>query len=124
MGLAKGQTHKGQFQKGDDPRRMTAIKFKNGEVFRKACREKTEDALQLLDEAMRDTEQPMNLRVSVARYILEQAHGKPVSSVALKIEDAEPIDTLTLSQLDVMIARFLKDERDITPQVEAIEHCT
>jgi hypothetical protein len=115
-------TNPGHFKKGSDPRRMTALKFANGESFREACREKSTDALALLDQAMHSPDETMTLRVACAKSIIEFGYGKAPSSIAIQADTAKPLDTLTLDQLDVLIARFLVDEKDITPTLEVIEH--
>jgi hypothetical protein len=115
--------HRGMFQKGHDPRRFDQVKFANGESFRSACREKSEAALELLGSTMEDADQSLTLRVQCARYIIEQGHGKPVTALAIADANGKPIDSLGLDQLDLMIAQYLTNERDITPESIPIEHC-
>jgi hypothetical protein len=114
-GPRKGERHSGQFIAGYDPKRRTALSLRTGEEFRSLCRDHTAEALGVIQDAMRDPEESTKVRLSCARYIIEQGHGKPVTAMALVTGDSAPLDQMPLGQLDALILRHLGAEKDITP---------
>ena len=79
-GLQPGQRHSGQFKPGYDPRRNLNGPFTSPErrTFMEACREKTENALAVLEAAMNDEAASWKDRITAAALLLEHGHGKPV----------------------------------------------
>lgn len=98
--------HKGQFKKGYDPRRQTPITFRNGQVFRELCREKSPEMLELIIGFARDEEETTQNRYNAAKYIIEQGYGKPTTPVAVAAEDGD-IKKYSAQQIDNAIARAL-----------------
>ncbi len=79
-GLKPGQRHSGQFKPGYDPRRNLHGPFTSPErrTFMEACREKTENALAVLEAAMNDESASWKDRMTAASLLIEHGHGKPV----------------------------------------------
>ena len=79
-GLKPGQRHSGQFKPGYDPRRNLNGPFTSPErrTFMEACREKTDNALAVLEAAMNDESASWRDRMTAAALLIEHGHGKPV----------------------------------------------
>ena len=79
-GLKPGQRISGQFKPGYDPRRNLQGPFTSPErrTFMEACREKTENALAVLEAAMNDESASWKDRMTAASLLIEHGHGKPV----------------------------------------------
>ena len=79
-GLKPGQRHSGQFKSGYDPRRNLNGPFTSPErrTFMEACREKTDNALAVLEAAMNDESASWRDRMTAASLLIEHGHGKPV----------------------------------------------
>lgn len=79
-GLKPGQRHSGQFKPGHDPRRnLLGPRMSKEKVsFMQACRDMTDNALSVLEEAMNDPQASWRDRTSAAALLLEHGHGKPV----------------------------------------------
>ena len=84
-GLKPGQKHSGSFKPGHDARRnLLGPRMSKEKVsFMSACREKTENALSVLDECMNDGNASWRDRTSAAALLLEHGHGKPVDRIAV-----------------------------------------
>ena len=84
-GLKPGQRHSGQFKPGYDPRRNLNGPFTSPErrTFMEACREKTENALAVLEAAMNDESASWKDRMTAASLLIDHGHGKPVDRTAV-----------------------------------------
>ena len=84
-GLKPGQRHSGQFKPGYDPRRNLHGPFTSPErrTFMEACREKTENALAVLEAAMNDESASWRDRMTAASLLIDHGHGKPVDRTAV-----------------------------------------
>ena len=84
-GLKPGQRHSGQFKPGYDPRRNLNGAFTSPErrTFMEACREKTENALAVLEAAMNDESASWRDRMTAASLLIDHGHGKPVDRTAV-----------------------------------------
>jgi hypothetical protein len=84
-GLKPGQTHSGSFKPGHDSRRnLLGPRMSKEKVsFMQACRDKTDNALSVLDEAMNDPNASWRDRMSAAALLLEHGHGKSVDRIAV-----------------------------------------
>ncbi len=84
-GLKPGQRHSGQFKPGYDPRRNLHGPFTSPErrTFMEACREKTENALAVLEAAMNDEAASWRDRMTAASLLIDHGHGKPVDRTAV-----------------------------------------
>ncbi len=84
-GLKPGQRHSGQFKPGYDPRRNLNGPFTSPErrTFMEACREKTENALAVLEAAMNDESASWRDRMTAASLLIDHGHGKPVDRTAV-----------------------------------------
>ena len=104
-GLKPGQRHSGQFKPGYDPRRNLKGPYTSPErrTFVEACREKTEDALTVLETCMRDEGASWRDRMTAAALLIEHAHGKPVDrKVVAELgvgEQGRPVEQLTEEEL-------------------------
>ena len=108
--MKPGQRHSGSFRKGYDPNRFQQKQYENGLTFRQLCQEKSPEALQLLTDILHDTTEDKKLRMAAAIHILDRAHGKPISGVALLGQDgpSNP-QSLTNDELDDLIFRHLQE---------------
>ena len=74
-----------------------------------ACREKTDNALSVLEECMNDPNASWRDRSSAAALLLEHGHGKPVDRVAvanLTGNTEQPLEELSTQEL----LRIIEDE--------------
>ena len=87
-GLKPGQRHSGQFKTGYDPRRNLNGPFTSPErrTFMEACREKTENALAVLEAAMNDEAASWRDRMTAASLLIDHGHGKPVDRTAVLLQ--------------------------------------
>jgi hypothetical protein len=74
--------------------------------FMEACREKTDNALDVLEEAMNDPHASWRDRMSAAALILDHGHGKPVDRQVVASmngqyggEDYEPLSDAELTRI-------------------------
>ena len=112
--------NKGSFQKGYDPRRQKPITFRNGQVFRELCREKSPELLEMLMGFAQDEEEPTRTRFAVAKWIMEQGYGKAVTAVAL-LEDSKDPGSMSREELDSAIIEQLTRGREKPVQGETLE---
>ena len=112
--------HAGQFKKGYDARRQTPITFRNGQVFRELCREKSPEMLELIIGFARDEEETTQNRYNAAKYIIEQGYGKPTTPVAVATDDGD-VRKYSATQIDNLIAKALGAE---AIEGEVIDHET
>jgi len=84
-GLKPGQRHSGQFKPGYDSRRNLNGPFTSPErrTFMEACREKTDNALAVLEAAMNDEAASWRDRMTAASLLIDHGHGKPVDRTAV-----------------------------------------
>ena len=112
--------NKGSFQKGYDPRRQKPITFRNGQVFRELCREKSPELLNMLVGFAQDEEEPTRTRFAVAKWIMEQGYGKAVTAVAL-LEDTQDIGSMSREDLDKAIMQELLRRKEKPIQGETLD---
>ena len=107
--------HRGQLQPGYDPRRPQSPQFK-GHHIAQLARVHTEDALDLLAEAMHAKGEGYVVRLAAANALLDRAWGKAPSAALISVEDSsgpvEKIPTATLLKIASQAAEVSEEIRD------------
>ena len=89
------------------------------DAFMEACRDKTENALSVLDECMNDGNASWRDRTSAAALLLEHGHGKPVDRVAVANlngnRDSKDFNELSTQELLQIIADETRCDEAVNP---------
>ena len=101
-GLKPGQRHVGQFRKGDDPRRIGALKLADGTTLAQKARQLGPAILEFWDELWRDESVPLPVRIKASENILERGYGKAVSTIDLSVTENRPARALTMQELEAI----------------------
>ena len=104
-GLKPGQRHAGQFRKGDDPRRIGALKLADGTTLAQKARQLGPAILEFWDELWRDESVPLPVRIKASENILERGYGKAVSTIDLSVTENRPARALTMQELEAIAAQ-------------------
>lgn len=75
--------------------------FRNAQDMRDFARAHSPAALQTLVEIYEEPTAPFDARISAAKYIVDQAWGKPINQVIVdRIDDAKVIDMIDAAETD------------------------
>ena len=110
--------HRGCFSEGFDSRRPQSPQYK-GHHIAQLARVHTEDALELLAEAMNAESEGYVIRLAAANALLDRAWGRAPSAALISVEDASgPVEKLSNEQLMKIAAQAAEVSEEIRDAIE------
>ena len=114
----------GQFKKGNDPRRMTAIKvLPDGRTLAQLCRSHAPEAIEAVVAVMRgkdpesgeDKDWPIAARLRAAELLLERGFGKAPAVVQVESQELD-LSKLGREALQRIVAAADAEEAQVVPE--------